>query len=474
MLDQPVIGYVAGRFDRKVILPIASLVLAAMLVLAGVLWWTAELYDQSALRDEMRLLETALDSRLESEAEMLYDYAFWDEAYQKLHLSPDATWAQDNIMGWAHEHLGVAMTFVLDPEGHTWLGAVDGAPAPGQAQELLGKVAWAHVTSVRRAAPDRPQAAFASVDGRLAVITASPIGTHTDAVALRPGPASAIVQVSFLDAKDLSELARTYLLPELRVASAEEGGPRYVVAGRDGTPIAALTWRTAAPGRDLLGRVLPVFFLATLGLGLLAWVVLRHARDAAATIARSEQRASHDPLTGLANRRLLDQKVAAAFERLHGDGASLALLYLDLDGFKPVNDTLGHDAGDIVLRETARRLLAVTRTGDTVARIGGDEFVILQVRGAQPAGAVRLADAILAALTAPLQVENQDIHIGASIGIAVATPEVTSPRELIRRADAALYAAKRAGRGTWRCFTPEPPASAGEAVSHRTDDRLPA
>jgi sensor domain CHASE-containing protein len=250
MQEQLVMGYVAGRFDRKVILPIASLVLGAMLILAGVLWWTAVLYDEAALRDEAQLLETALDARLEREAEMLYDYAFWDEAYQKLHLNQDPAWAQDNIVAWAHKRPGVGMTFILDPEGRTWLGAVDGAPTDADARAVLGEVAWTHVDAVRRTAPDRPQAAFAPVGGRLAVVTASPVGTHTDAMARRPGPASAVLQVNFLDAEDLAQLARTYLLPELRLADTSTGGPRFAVTARDGAPIAALAWRSAAPARN--------------------------------------------------------------------------------------------------------------------------------------------------------------------------------------------------------------------------------
>jgi diguanylate cyclase (GGDEF)-like protein len=314
---------------------------------------------------------------------------------------------------------------------------------------------------------------FASVGGRLAVVTAAPVGTHTDTMAKRPGPVSAVVQVNLLDAEDLAALARTYLLPELRLADGAAVGPRFEVAGRDGAPIAALTWRTAAPGRDLLARVLPVFGLAALSLTVLAWVVLRHARDAAASIARSEERASHDPLTGLANRRLFDQRLALAFERPRAVAAAMALLYVDLDGFKPVNDTLGHDAGDAVLRETAKRLQAVVRAGDTVARVGGDEFVVLQLGGTQPAGATRLAEAILAALELPVCVDGRDIKIGASIGVALATPEVATPRDLIRRADAALYAAKDAGRGTWRCFGLDAVAPAPAAASPPRDP-LPA
>jgi diguanylate cyclase len=134
-------------------------------------------------------------------------------------------------------------------------------------------------------------------------------------------------------------------------------------------------------------------------------------------------------------------------------GGGLALLYLDLDGFKPVNDRLGHAAGDEVLREVGRRLRALAREGDTVARVGGDEFVVLQEGGEQPAGAVRLAEAALRELARPVPLEGGGAaSVGVSVGIALAPAHAAAPRDLARCADVALYAAKSAGRGTWRLF----------------------
>jgi diguanylate cyclase (GGDEF)-like protein len=108
------------------------------------------------------------------------------------------------------------------------------------------------------------------------------------------------------------------------------------------------------------------------------------------------------------------------------------------------------------LCEVARRLRAAARESDTVARLGGDEFAVLQVGGEQPAGAIRLAEAILAAITQPVRIDENEVRVGVSIGIALAPQDADIPRELIRCADVALYAAKRAGRGSWRLFTAAP------------------
>ena len=462
-----VVGYVAGRFDSRVIAPIAGLVLAAMLTLAAVVWWTAAQSDAIALRNEARLLSTALAARLGAEAEMLYDYAFWDEAYEKAHLAPDPAWAVDNVGGWAHERLGVAMTLILDPEGRPWFAMVDGVRDDRPSLDLLGEAGRRHVQAVQRQAPDRPRAAFLMVGSRAAVVTAAPIGTHTDKAERRPGPPSAMVQVTFLDQENLAELARTYLLPGLRLdlgpAGADRGGwstaadPEtmpFPLRGPGGEPIGTLTWRSSAPGADLLAHVLPALGLATLGLAVLTLIVLRQARASAAAIAASENRATHDPLTGLPNRRLLQDRLATALARLPREGGRVALLYLDLDGFKAVNDRLGDAAGDQLLCEIAGRLTACAREADTVARLGGDEFVVLQVGGDQPEGAVRLARAILKAVRRPVTVEGGAATVGISIGIALAPDHATDQRGLAGRADAALYAAKSSGRGAYKIFDP--------------------
>lgn len=170
------------------------------------------------------------------------------------------------------------------------------------------------------------------------------------------------------------------------------------------------------------------------------------------TVDRMHQ-AHHDSLTGLASRGLfLDQLTQQL--RLTGPAAEqVALLFLDLDRFKAINDTLGHAAGDTLLMNTAQRLKSQLRDTDVAARIGGDEFAILLNRVSTPDDAVRVAERILHALDQPLLIAGQRLHINASIGIAMSTPDTLDPTELIRRSDIAMYQAKRNGRGRHATYT---------------------
>ena len=158
--------------------------------------------------------------------------------------------------------------------------------------------------------------------------------------------------------------------------------------------------------------------------------------------------ATHDVLTGLPNRVLLDDRLAQAMAHADRDKGSFALLMCDLDRFKLINESLGHRAGDELLQEVARRLLGVMRNVDTVARFGGDEFVLVGNSIADPADAMQLAARAIAALQAPVRVAGIDVHPSPSIGIAIYPADGASIETLLANADAAMHSANQRGRGT--------------------------
>lgn len=182
-------------------------------------------------------------------------------------------------------------------------------------------------------------------------------------------------------------------------------------------------------------------FLRTLPLRL-----LRQAMERAAWLA------SHDPLTGTANRALFAERLEQALALARRDGSTVAVLCIDLDHFKDVNDTLGHPAGDQLLREVVRRLDANLRATDTLARLGGDEFAIVQTQAEQPNDAESLASRVIELLAAPFELDGHQAVIGASVGIALAAGGSAQSARLLQEADLALYHAKSGGRGDFRFF----------------------
>src|SRR6201994_1619283 len=171
--------------------------------------------------------------------------------------------------------------------------------------------------------------------------------------------------------------------------------------------------------------------------------------------AKSRYLAYHDSLTGLGNRLLFKEQLDEALKDVSVTSHPLAVLFLDLDGFKAVNDTLGHSVGDLLLKSIAAKLRDLLPSTDRIARLGGDEFAILQMSSPQPSSSTSLAERIIEIVAQPHNIDGHDVTVGASIGIAIARPGEMNTESLLKSADLAMYSAKSDGRGTYRIFDPQ-------------------
>jgi len=206
------------------------------------------------------------------------------------------------------------------------------------------------------------------------------------------------------------------------------------------------------PVRDVDGRLIEIE-------GILSDVTERRAaQDKIALLART------DALTGLANRITFGDRLRQAFAGSQRGAHGFAVLYLDLDRFKEVNDTLGHHAGDLLLQQVAQRLQQATREIDVVARLGGDEFAIVQAELTDSSSAGTLAEKLIELISAPYSVDGNELRIGVSIGIALYMSDARSPDTLLVQADQALYRAKHAGRGLYRFYS--------DQIDHETRAQL--
>jgi len=229
--------------------------------------------------------------------------------------------------------------------------------------------------------------------------------------------------------------------PALRRFLGELGSSDAVavplLAGTSFLGVAAAGWRQGEAPSVLDGDVL----VRLRGVGDQASTALQKAR----LLETVRHQAAHDALTGLPNRVLFLERLSAAMDHPERD-EQVAVLFCDLDRFKTVNDTLGHAAGDELLRQVSARLLAAVRPGDTVGRLSGDEFAVV-LRGLNsPEGAHSLARRVLACFDEPFRLEGREVRVGTSVGIAVHAGEDGGPDLLLRRADAAMYADKHRDR----------------------------
>ena len=197
----------------------------------------------------------------------------------------------------------------------------------------------------------------------------------------------------------------------------------------------------------------------------------RDISEQKAVEAQLSHQALHEPLTGLPNRSLFLDRLRHAMTLAKRSGGQLTVMFMDLDRFKIINDSMGHEAGDRLIQAVARRLTDVLRDGDTVARLGGDEFGVLLEYGISQDDAEIVAQRILDAIEPPFTFSGQEMYVSASVGIAFSSPEVEDPEDLLRYADVAMYRAKSEGPGKYRIFDPEVDSDATGRLAMETDLR---
>ncbi|CAN5360834.1 bifunctional diguanylate cyclase/phosphodiesterase [soil metagenome] len=284
-----------------------------------------------------------------------------------------------------------------------------------------------------------------------------------------------------------------YQLLAAVVMGAAISGMHYTGMSAAGIPEGAVCLSANDLNGKGMGLLVALASLTILGLTLLTSVLDARMQGKAARLAKSLQaantqlqtaneelhrRAFLDPLTGLPNRLLFEDRLSHAVsrclreeERVSGRSQEkLAIMFIDLDGFKPVNDSFGHAAGDVVLKEAAQRLRIVARDSDTVARVGGDEFLLMMEDAHSEADAVSLAQRLTQALSQPFKLSDREVRISCSVGIVV-YPDHGRADKLVANADAAMYAAKRSGGGNYALYESSMDSDALEQVELQSDLR---
>ncbi|HEX8663971.1 MAG TPA: EAL domain-containing protein [Beijerinckiaceae bacterium] len=261
-----------------------------------------------------------------------------------------------------------------------------------------------------------------------------------------------------LDGPALRKLADLHAIESLRVSKEPPGEGAFALEILDaaGNATAYLTWSPERPGDIMRERLIPLTLFGSLVAIALFAFVIGYIRWIAKDLASSQEHAQNllgrDPLSGLPNRLLFGERLDGELGRLGRSGGGLAVMFLDLDRFKDVNDTYGHQAGDELIKLVARRLEELLRASDTLARFGGDEFAVIQTGLRTQGDADALARRILDEITHPFEINGTPVSVGVSIGISLAPENGTAREDLMRLADTALYQAKSEGRNRYRFF----------------------
>ena len=459
-------------FLARVAVPAIAAVATLAIALTAVVLLSASQANKLAGDRQQALIETVLTQRSAAIAHDQEGVTIWDEAVRQVTAANlDRKWLDDNLGIWLHTYYGHDEAYVLDPAGNAIYAMRDGRrTSPAQYRNRLATVAAPLVSDLQRklAQPDAhpvtlPQRtpdsyALDRVGGHPAIISVKPILDEEGTLSSGMKPPFH-VSVRRLDGSFLKELAEAYQLADARFDSfaASTGSSRAApLVDRSGTILGYIVWEPFGPGALMTKRIAP-FAIGALALifTMVVWLLLRIRRSTLAleaSEAQAQHLAFHDALTGLANRALFDDRLGHILADAQENGNQVALLYFDLDRFKQVNDTLGHPAGDELIAATARRLVEITRESDVVARIGGDEFAVIQTGAVCAASAEILCMRIIEVVGEPFDLAGSKASVGVSIGVALSPADATTRTELARKADIALYEAKTAGRGRYMFF----------------------
>jgi diguanylate cyclase (GGDEF)-like protein len=462
-----------GRYHarRGVMIPIGVIVAVAIICVVVAVLGSAQRADEMAIATERQLFTRALHNHGERMLREVDAVANSETAYRKIRLSFDIEWVQVYVGQRLQSYFDHHFIFVADSSdrfvyatlGHrrvdpNWFNSVRNDLMPALDQ-LRGRGHGVTNNTLAGAdpAPAVPQSQritkLQTFLGRPAILAAVAIASSDDLTRDAAEKAPVVMSVKLIDSDVLAEIASHLQLRNLRQVGVEPITPGdYVFKLTDpqGQQVATFAWTPKRPGAEIVSSVIPFIAVAVAGFALLAALVLGHMRRTAATIASGESRlrhlALHDALCGLPNRIYFGEHLESVIAEVHKGSPPAAVLYIDLDHFKDVNDTLGHPIGDELIRAVTQRLTHTVRDKDLVARIGGDEFAVITVGGSDHPTLLTIANRLISAICAPYTIANQTIVIGASIGIAVINEKIAGAADVMRHADMALYRAKNEGR----------------------------
>ena len=461
--------------ELKLLAPMAVIVVVAVCALVGSLWVWAEQADGLSRTREEAMVKMGLDQMANDHSELMTPITIWDDGVKATAVKYDKHWVDNNIGRYFQNFLNFESSLLLDATDKPVAAYandhdVDPKVFASLQRETSAEVAQLRHTWQSRHARGLPASTesnhvgkLIALDGHIYIMGASlvlPDGT-TDP-SLEKYPPFAAIGAHELNQQELIALSQRYMVSDISILKPGDALPKgsasVVFRDDDGHVLAELTWIPDTPGRTLFIRTLGPILLISLGLGLIALVLLHQSQKAAEGLIASEAKAKHmalhDSLTGLPNRTLFVDRLTQACERMKRNGEQVAVMCIGLDRFKDVNDTLGHLAGDELIRHNALKLNGIIRASDTLARLGGDEFVIIQSAsdGNHAAG---LAKRVLEALTGTVSLESGQVFSSCSIGVTLLHAGDIDPAEALRQADLALYRAKDQGRGQYAFFEVE-------------------
>ncbi len=449
----------------------------------GIMVYAGVVANRSALDRDQALLDNAFDQSISRVLNEQKSVSWWDDSVANTSVKFDKEWIDWNIGTFLTETYGHDEVYILS-DSDQLIYSMEGAAAADidadarvrqlapVIREIRGQPSGLRVRNDLFAAAQNTYDQLSKVldfakwsghildlGGKPALVSVITIAPNTD-MSLATGTPYLLISVVYIDDDFIADLSRSLLIPDLKLSKSDAGTDgtfSKAFITDDGSQAGEISWTPRQPGRILLTIILPLVVAGLVVFVFFTASTLRRLRHASTELADREanarHRSRHDALSGLPNRFFFTEVAARTIDGQLNTRGIVTLAYLDIDRFKDINDTLGHHAGDELIKAVATRLMSFIGESDFLARFGGDELAVLRV--SQTDDAALLSEKLLTAFATPFSLFGQHIKISASIGLVVAPKHGIDVDELMRKADIALYQAKAEGRDRAVAFTEE-------------------
>ncbi len=441
--------FIRFPFILKIVLPATAVFIAAAVSLTFALSEMANEVNRTEVSLTDRTTEAAVEATLRRIETSHRDYAVWDDAARKLYGEVDEEFVDDSFVSSTLNPVLFDTAYLVERSGALVFAYRSGKPVDKPIDQAFGH----HIRQfIEDMSADGVTADVRSaiVQGAwgLAVVAVGPVVPFSDDFLPKPTSARFLIIARAFDADLVNQISKDYLIDGLKLSDAKVAAGTPLI-DPDGKVLGALTWTAREPGTVALSRLTPRVAIALALLAAMLLALMALAARGYAKVRRGEalarHTATHDALSGLPNRHALVDHLDRAIGEIPMRGGHLAILYLDLDGFKEVNDSYGREVGDQLLRKVAKGFEALAGN-HMLVRLGGDEFAVVVQDVDVATVSARLADRLIRFFARPFDVGGRIISISVSIGIAQVDEGNISVEEALRRADVAMYQAKQQGR----------------------------
>ncbi len=472
------------RFSYRVLLPIILAVVVTLTSFGSFMFWTASRNDEAAVTRQMKLVSHAINQQKVLIIKEQADAVAWDKALKAVQGNFDFKWIETNLGKGMNEFFGHDRTYLLNPDLIALYAMSDGMTALPESFEKsrevlepfarrLKEINWqgalsSYIYGHSGSIPNIVD--VAKIEGKPAIISLMPIASDKRVGEQGAGKEYIHISIEFLNDELALELYDLLLLKGgyfSLSSDTPEGEVVLPIKNMNGEIITNFLWQPDYPGAEMFVEIAPALIMialfASFIITLLVMRLNKSTKELQRGRAEAQHLAYHDPLTGLGNRAKFESSLLEAISNIKSKDNRIALLILDLDRFKIVNDTLGHQAGDELICEVATRLQPLVRNSDVITRIGGDEFAIVVNSVTSLTDIEAVCSRMVEAIRKPFNLKAGQAFVGVSIGVSLASNSDFNGEELTRQADIALYAAKENGRNQYKLYQEQ----MNEAVQHR-------